>query len=165
MGISPFFIPDRKYMNNKEQELETLLSPTVESLGCQIWGIEYKPQGRYTTLRIFIEHAEGISVEQCSEVSQEVSALLDVENQIKSAYTLEVSSPGMDRLLFKGEHYTSNVGQTIDVRLNFPFEGRRNFVGQIVGFKDDEVVMQIDDMEFCFPVENVQRARVMPQYD
>ena len=165
MGISPFFIPDRKYMNNKEQELETLLSPTVESLGCQIWGIEYKPQGRYTTLRIFIEHAEGISVEQCSEVSQEVSALLDVENQIKSAYTLEVSSPGMDRLLFKGEHYPSNVGQTVDVRLNFPFEGRRNFVGQIVGFKDDEVVMQIDDMEFCFPVENVQRARVMPQYD
>ncbi len=165
MGISPFFIPDRKYMNSKEQELETLLSPTVESLGCHIWGIEYKPQGRFTTLRIFIEHADGISVDHCSEVSQEVSALLDVEDQIKSAYTLEVSSPGMDRLLFKGEQYAANVGQTINLRLNFPFEGKRKFVGQIVGFRDDEVVMQIDDLEFCFPVENVQRARVMPQYD
>ena len=152
-------------MNSKELELETLLSPTVESLGCHIWGIEYKPQGRFTTLRIFIEHVDGISVEQCSEVSQEVSALLDVENQISSAYTLEVSSPGMDRLLFKGDHYTLNVGQTIDLRLNFPFEGQRKFIGRIVGFRDDEVVMQIGDLEFCFPVENVQRARVMPQYN
>ena len=91
--------------------------------------------------------------------------MLDVEDQIRSGYTLEVSSPGMDRLLFKGEHYAGNVGQTIDLRLNFPFEGQRKFIGRIIDFRDDEVVMQIDDMEFCFPVENVQRARVMPQYD
>ena len=152
-------------MRSKEEELEALLSPTIKSLGCSIWGIEYKPQGRYTTLRIYIEHSDGVSVEHCADVSREVSALLDVEDSIKSAYTLEVSSPGTDRLLFKGEQYAQYIGQVIDLRLNYSFEGKRKYVGQIVNFKDDEVIMQIDEMEFCFPVENVQRARVMPQYD
>ena len=152
-------------MNRKEQELESLVTPTIESLGCQLWGIEYKPQGRHSTLKIYIDRAEGVTVDDCAEVSNELSALLDVENPIRSAYNLEVSSPGLDRLLFKAEQYAQNIGQKIDLRLNFPFEGQRKFVGQVVNFEDNEVVLRINDLEFCFPLENVQRARIMPQFD
>jgi ribosome maturation factor RimP len=88
-----------------------------------------------------------------------------VEDPIQSQYTLEVSSPGFDRLLFKAEHYHRFLGATVDLRLNFPFEGRRRFVGQIVALEDDEVVLRIDDTEYLLPLENVQRARIVPVYE
>ena len=152
-------------VNRKEKELEALFAPIVEAVGCRIWGVEYLSQGKRSMLRIYIDRDEGVSVDDCERVSRQVSALLDVEDPLGPAYTLEVSSPGLDRLLMKPEHYVESVGEVVDVRLNFAFEGRRHFVGQMMGFEDDEVVIRMEDTEFVFPVENVQRARIVPQFD
>lgn len=142
-----------------------MLAPTVEALGCRIWGVEYTSGGKHSRLRIYIDRDDGVTVDDCERVSKQVSALLDVEDPLGPAYTLEISSPGLDRLLMKPEHFKRCVGEVVDLRLNFAFEGRRHFVGQMVGFEDDEVVMRLEDTEFVFPVENVQRARVVPQFE
>ncbi len=152
-------------MNRKEQQLQELIAPTVDALGCELWGIEYVAQGRRSLLRIFIERPDGVSVEDCERVSRQVSGLLDVEDPIKTNYRLEVSSPGFDRLLFRPDQYLRYLGETLDVRLNFPYEGRRKFVGQLVGLEDNEVVLRIEDEEYLLPLENVQRARIVPTFE
>ncbi len=92
-------------MASKEQQIQQMLEPTVEALGFDLWGVEYLSQGRHSVLRVYIEHEKGISVDDCAAVSEQVSGVLDVEDPITGEYTLEVSSPGMDRLLFKLEQY------------------------------------------------------------
>lgn len=152
-------------MNRKEKLVEELLAPTVESLGCDIWGVEFLAQGKHTKLRLYIDKEAGVTVDDCANVSRHVSDILDVEEIIKGAYTLEVSSPGMDRILFKESQFTESVGEQVDVRLNFPFEGRRKFIGMLAGVQDSMAVVQIDDDEYLLPLENIQRARVVPVFD
>ena len=91
--------------------------------------------------------------------------MLDVEEIIPSAYILEVSSPGIDRLLFKSEQYAAHVGERLDVRLNFPFEGRKKIVGTLAGLEKNTVVLQVDEDEYLLPLENVQKARLVPMFD
>lgn len=161
----------RSKLNRRENEIEDLLTPAVEAMGCELWGIEYLSQGKRSKLRIYIERPEGVTVEDCERVSREVSDLLDVEDVVPASYTLEVSSPGMDRILFKAVHYQANVGATIDVRLNFPFEGRKRIVGVLAGLEDDEVIVRPegedgdDGEEYVLPLENIQRARLVPRFD
>ena len=152
-------------MTKKERELETLLSPTVTALGLRVWGIEYLGQGKHSVLRIYIDRNEGVTIEDCEAVSKQVSEVLDVEGTLTSSYTLEVSSPGMDRLLFKPEQYAESIGETVDVRLNYPFEGRRRVVGALTGLENDEVVVQAEDSEYQIPLSNVQRARIVPRFE
>jgi ribosome maturation factor RimP len=152
-------------LNRKELQVEELLAPTVESLGCTIWGVEFLNQGKHTKLRLYIDREEGIDVDHCAAVSRHVSDILDVEEVISSAYTLEVSSPGMDRLLFKEEQFADSAGEQVDIRLNFPFEGRKKFVGVLNGVQDSMAVVQIEDEEFLLPLENIQKARVVPVFD
>jgi len=152
-------------MTKKERELETLLSPTVAALGLRVWGIEYLGQGKHSVLRIYIDRDEGVTIEDCEAVSKQVSEVLDVEGTLTSSYTLEVSSPGMDRLLFKPEQYAESIGETVDVRLNYPFEGRRRVVGALTGLENDEMVVQVEDSEYQIPLSNVQRARIVPRFE
>lgn len=158
-------------LNRREDQIESLLAPVVEALGCELWGIEYQSQGRHSRLRVYIEREDGVSVEDCERVSREVSDLLDVEDVIAASYTLEVSSPGMDRILFKADHYRANVGAVVDVRLNFPVDGRKHIVGVLAGLEDDEVIVRPgeqdgpEDEEYVLPLENIHRARVVPQFD
>ena len=152
-------------MKNKELQIEELIVPTVEALGAYVWGVEYLNQGRKSLLRIFVEREEGVSVDLCAEVSRHVSDLLDVEEIMPSAYTLEVSSPGIDRLLFKSEQYAAHVGERLDVRLRFPFEGRKKIVGTLAGLEKNTVVLQVGEDEYLLPLENVQKARLVPMFD
>ena len=152
-------------MTKKEQQLELLLAPTVAAMGLGIWGIEYLGQGKRSVLRLYIDRDEGITIEDCERVSKQVSELLDVDGVLTSSYTLEVSSPGMDRLLFKPEQYAESIGETIDVRLNYPFEGRRRVVGTLTSLTNDEVVVQMEEVEYPIPLSNVQRARIVPRFE
>lgn len=182
-------------MTNKEREIETLLAPTVEALGCDIWGIEYRPRGRgRSTLKLYIDSAAGVTIDDCERVSQQVGALLDVEDPIAERYHLEVSSPGLDRVLFRREQYLANVGQQVDVRLSFPFEGRRRFEGQLAGLEGQDVILRqrageglqagqmqagqkqadqkTDEMsdegeeivEYILPLQQIQRTRIVPNF-
>lgn len=155
---------ERVGLNRKEQQLEALITPAVESQGCTVWGVEYLAQGRHSKLRIYIDKAEGVAVEDCERVSREVSDLLDLEDTLPESYTLEVSSPGMDRTLFKAEQYAGAVGERVDVRLSFPFEGRKRFVGLLAGVEDDCAVVRIDEEEYLLPLESVQKAQVLPDF-
>ena len=152
-------------MNRKEKQVEELLTPTVESLGCSIWGIEYLSQGKHSKLRVYIDSADGVNVDDCAAVSRHVSDILDVEEFSNNTYTLEVSSPGLDRILFKEDQYEGSVGEQVEVRLNFPFEGRKKFVGMLAAVQERMAVVQIDDEEYLLPLENIQRARVVPVFD
>ncbi len=165
MGVSPFFIGGLE-MNTKEQQLETLLAPTVARLGCVIWGVELLSHGRHSKLRLFIDNPEGgVSIDDCARVSRQVSDVLDVEDTFPLSYTLEVSSPGMDRILFNAEQFVASIGETVDVRLNFPLEGQKRIVGLLAGVENDEAIVRVKEEEYLLPLENVQRARIVPQFD
>jgi ribosome maturation factor RimP len=153
-------------LNTREKDIEELVTPAIEALGCELWGVEFMSQGRHSKLRIYIERTEGgVSVDDCERVSREVGDLLDVEDVVPQAYTLEVSSPGMDRILFRPDHYSRNVGETVEVRLHFPFEGSKRIVGVLAGIEDDQVLVQVGEEEYVLPLENIQRARLVPRFD
>ncbi|MEE4193543.1 MAG: ribosome maturation factor RimP [Halieaceae bacterium] len=150
-------------MASREQKIEALLEPTVEALGFELWGLEYLSQGRHTLLRLYIDRENGVTVDDCAEVSRHVSGVLDVEDPITGEYTLEVSSPGVDRLLFRLDHYPTYVGEWIELRLRTPFEGRRKFKGTLKGIEGEDVVVQVDDHEFLLPHSAIDRAQVRPR--
>ncbi|MFT6679995.1 MAG: ribosome maturation factor RimP [Haliea salexigens] len=149
----------------RQQELQALLEPTVVALGFDLWGIEYAAQGKHSVLRIFIDAQSGVTVDDCAAVSAQVSAVLDVEDPITGEYTLEVSSPGVDRLLFRLEQFPPFFGEWIEVRLRRPFEGRRNFKGILQSIEGDEVVVRVDDHEYLLPYGAVDKARVHPRIE
>ena len=152
-------------MNRKETEIEALLAPVVAMEECEIWGVEYRAQGKHSKLLLYIDSEQGVSVDDCERVSRRVSDVLDVEEIVSGGYTLEVSSPGMDRILFKPEQYQRCRGERVEVRLNYPIDGTKRVVGVLVGMEDGEAVVRVDEDEYLLPLENVQRARVVPQFD
>ena len=150
-------------MASKGQQIEGLLTPTVEALGFELWGVEYLSQGRHTLLRLYIDGPDGINVDDCAAVSEQVSAVMDVEDPISGEYTLEVSSPGMDRLLFKLGQYPGYVGEIVELRLRSAFEGRRKYKGILKGIEGEDIVLHVDDHEYLLPFETIEKARVQPR--
>lgn len=150
-------------MASKEQQIEQLLQPTVEAMGFDLWGVEYVSQGRHSVLRVYIDAEQGINVDDCAAVSHQAGSVLDVEEPISGEYTLEVSSPGMDRLLFKLEQYPQYANEVIELRLRSPFEGRRKFKGILKGIEGEDIVVQVDDHEYLLPHSAVDKARIEPR--
>ena len=141
--------------------LDNLVKNTVEGLGFVLWGYEYRPHGESALLRIFIENDEGISVDNCALVSRQIGAALDVEDIIPVAYILEVSSPGMDRVLFSADQYQSYIGDKIKIRTRTRIDDRRNFKGLLVSANDSVVTVKVDNEEFEIPYESIDRARLI----
>jgi len=145
-----------------EAGLSKLIEPMVQALGCELWGIEKLQQGRQVVLKIYIESANGINVDDCARVSRQVSAMLDVEDPIPGEYLLEVSSPGVERRLFKPEHFNVCKGEKVQITLRQAFDGRRKFKGLLCGLEDEEVVIRVDDaQEIVLPMDSIERARVL----
>lgn len=152
-------------MASKQEILHSLIEPVVASLGCELWGLEYLTQGRYTTLRIFIDGPNGVSLDDCEKVSRQVSAVMDVEDPIDGEYTLEVSSPGMDRPLYTPAHYARYLGETVNLRLRMAREGRRKFKGSIVKVEGEDVTLNVDGKEILIPVDAIDKANIVPRFD
>jgi ribosome maturation factor RimP len=150
-------------MATKDQQISDMLRATVEALGFELWGIEYLSQGRHSVVRVYIDAEKGITVEDCARVSEQVSGVLDVEDPITGEFTLEVSSPGMDRLLFRLDQYPAYVGEVLELRLRTPFEGRRKFKGVLTGIEGEDVVIRVDDHEYLLPHSAVDKARIEPR--
>ena len=157
--------PKEITMSGKEAQLAQLLQPTIEDMGYTLWGIELISPGRRPTVRIYIDADAGVNVDDCAQVSHQVSGVLDVEDPINGEYTLEVSSPGVDRLLFRAEQYVPYVGEIVDMRLRLPVDGRRRFKGILVAVDAETVVVNIDDQEFRLPLRSVDRARAHPRLE
>jgi ribosome maturation factor RimP len=150
---------------SKLVELEQMIQPIAEGLGYVFWGMEFLSQGRHSVLRIYIDKEnDGITVDDCEAVSRQVSGILDVEDPIQGEYTLEVSSPGWDRPLFRLEQFAAYAGEVVQVRLRSPYDGRRNFKGLLKGVEGDEVVVQVDDNEYLLPIELVEKANIVAQF-
>ncbi|OEY67896.1 ribosome maturation factor RimP [Marinobacter sp. X15-166B] len=153
-------------MSAKLKQLEEILAPIVEGLGYEFWGFEFHSRRQQSMLRVFIDDAErGVGVDDCEKVSRQISAVLDVEDPIQSEYTLEVSSPGMDRPLFRLEQYEAFAGHQVQIRLRMAFDGRRRFRGIIKGIEGADVVIIVDEHEYLLPFDSIDRANIIPVFE
>jgi len=148
-------------VNSSVTLVTELIDTTIQALGLDLWGVELLQQGKYSLLRIYIEREEGVTIEDCEKVSRQVSALLDVEDPIAGEYTLEVSSPGMDRPLFSIEHYSQYVGSEVDLKLRRPLDGRRKFKGQIIKVSGDIVSLLVEDSEYDLEFSDIEKANIV----
>jgi ribosome maturation factor RimP len=145
-----------------------LLEPPIEALGFDVVDIEFAQAGRGGVLRIFIDaqakdSSLGITVDDCANVSHAVSQVLEIHDPINGHYTLEVSSPGFDRILRTRAHFERFVGERIFAELKLPIEGRRRFVGVLKSIADDTIVMEVDGKAHSLPLERIQKARLRPE--
>ncbi len=148
-------------MKNAAEQIAELIAPTVHALGLELWGIELQQQGKYSLLRIYIENREeGVSIEDCEKVSRQVSALLDVEDPISGEYTLEVSSPGMDRPLFTAEQFGLYVGEKVNIRLRTAMQGRRKFKGVIESVNEGVVDLLVDGESVAIQLTDLDKANI-----
>ena len=166
--------------------LMRLLEPPIEALGFELVEIEFAQAGRGGTLRIYIDRLAGgrddravapdwvpgdehgvpsqggISVDDCATVSHAVSQILDAEDPIKGHYTLEVSSPGLDRVLRRRAHFERFVGEQVFVELKLPIEGRRRFAGALKSVVGEAIVVEVDGRAHELPLDRIQKARLRP---
>jgi ribosome maturation factor RimP len=145
--------------------LNKLLQPLVEELGFEFVGLEHSSNPKNAVLRIYIDQENGIDLDDCSLVSREVAALLDVEDPISGHYNLEISSPGLDRPLFSPEQFAQFKGEQVKVTLFAPEEGRRKFSGRIVAVDGDRIQFQLEDTEVFLDFGNIAKAKLVPDYD
>jgi ribosome maturation factor RimP len=147
--------------------LMRLLEPPIEALGFELLDLELAQAGRGGVLRIFIDRANesdtSVTVDDCAAVSHAVSEVLEVEDPIKGNYTLEVSSPGFDRILRKRAHFERFVGERIFAELKLPLEGRRRFVGTLKSIGNDSILVEVDGRPYELPLERIQKARLRPE--
>lgn len=161
-------------MADKASTITQLLAPTVEALGLELLGAEYLPTPGSAVLRLYIDRpgadaqaeaeGQGVTIEDCESVSREVSAQLDVEDPISGHYTLEVSSPGIDRPLFAPEQFARFAGETARVGLKLPQDGRRRLQGRIAGVEGGTVNLEVDGQPFAVAFDNIDRARLVPDW-
>lgn len=163
-------------MSDKNSEIVTLLGPAIESLDLELLGIEYLPAPGGATLRLYIDvpasssaGADGqaertVTIEDCEAVSREVSAQLDVADPISGNYTLEVSSPGLDRPLFTPAQFARFAGEQARVALKLPQDGRRRLQGTIARTEGDVIVFELDGVAFAVAADNIDKARLVPDW-
>jgi len=137
------------------------LTPTVVGLGYELLGIEMLSSGGGTLLRCFIDKPEGITVDDCGLVSRQLSDVIEAEQLMRDAYTLEVSSPGVDRPLFTGEQIAAQVGQQIEIRLSNLVAGRRKIEGEVLSVEDEVVRISDATDEYEIPVRMIEKAKLV----
>jgi ribosome maturation factor RimP len=162
--------------------LMRLLEPPIEALGFELVDLEVAREGRGGILRIYIDRCaggdrgdgraagedraagattdSGVTVDDCAAVSHAVSQVLEVEDPIKGQYTLEVSSPGFDRVLRKRAHFERFIGERIFAELKLPIDGRRRFVGVLKSIAADSILIEVDGQPLKLPIERIQKARL-----
>ena len=167
--------------------LMRLLEPPIEALDYELVDVEFVREGRGGVLRVFIDRRAGsasgadarggsppggsppglppagITVDDCALVSHAVSQVLEAEDPIKGHYTLEISSPGFDRILRTREHFERFVGERLFAELKLPINGRRRFIGVLKTITDDSIVVEIDGQAHSLPLERIQKARLRPE--
>lgn len=142
-------------------KLAELLQPSVEALGYILWGLEYLPQGKHSVLRLYIDKEDGILLEDCEAVSRQVGQILDVEDPIKSNYTLEVSSPGLDRPLFEMWHYQKYVGSEVMLKLHQAINKQKKLSGIIEKTAEQEIEFKVGDERLTIPLDMISKANIV----
>ncbi|MDG0997696.1 MAG: ribosome maturation factor RimP [Gammaproteobacteria bacterium] len=148
-------------MKNISAVIDDLVSPIVLALDLELWGCELVRQGKYSLIRVYIDRESGVDISDCEKVSRQVSAVFDVEEPITEEYTLEVSSPGLERPLFRLEQFRKYVGSIIQLRMKKPQDGRKKFKGDLVRVDDNSIVLSIDGGEVEFQYTDIDKANLI----
>jgi ribosome maturation factor RimP len=149
----------------RNEELTELLTPIIADMGLECLGVEYSPSNGNGLVRVYIDTADrAVTVEDCEAVSRQVSATLDVHDPVQGRYTLEVSSPGLDRPLFTPAQFARFVGSPAKLELNLPLNGRRRFQGAILAAGDDGIVIDQDGTPVTLAHGNIHKARLVPEF-
>mgnify|MGYP001822801971 CR=1 FL=1 len=152
-------------MKQDPLQLGDMLEPGITSMGYELVGVEFQSGGKGGgLLRVYIDSEAGITADDCQKVSYQVSGVLDVEDPIPGHYTLEISSPGLDRMLFRKQDFERFAGQLIKLRTAYTIEGQRKLKGRLVGMQGENVIFEQDDMEMSLPFEQIEQARLVPEY-
>jgi len=147
------------------ERVQELAGPYLESLGLSLWGIEtFGGEGR-PVLRLFIDAEDGVDVEDCAQVSRQLGTAMDVEDLIHGAYSLEVSSPGLERRFFDPAQLPPYVGRELDVTTQAPIEGRKRFKGMFTALEDGVLTMACEGVTAAIPWSNVARARLVHTFE
>lgn len=145
---------------------DQLLAPVIESMGYDYVGCDHLPQKAHTLLRIYIDKQPGgVNVDDCTAVSRQVSGLLDVEEPIKESYTLEVSSPGLERPLFNVAQFKQFLNEQVAVKLYAPLQKRRRLVGKLLQVSEEEIVLHCDEQDYTVPLSAIVKAHVVVDFN
>ncbi len=150
-------------MANIEEKVQSLLEPIVNELGYEIYDVEYAKEGKDYFLRIYIDNEKGISLEDCEKVTNGINNILDQADYIKEGYFLEVSSPGIERILRKDRHLKENIGKEIELKLFKPIDKQKNYYGLLVNFDEENIYIKINEIEIS--IERKQIAQVKLKYN
>lgn len=145
-------------------QLRSLIEPVVAGLGYELWGVEFRTGAGSGTLRVYIDRGGGVTLDDCERASRQLAALLDVEDPFGGPYSLEVSSPGMDRPLLETGHYERYLGERISVKTVEKIEGRRNFTGVLEAFEQGRMIVVCEDGPMTISLREVERARLVPDF-
>jgi ribosome maturation factor RimP len=151
-------------MRKDQTHLWELFEPVVNGMGFDLIEIEHFPNPKHGVLRLYIDKEEGVTVDDCSDVSHQISALIDVEDPIRGQFNLEISSPGLDRPLRRLKDFQRFIGSLVKLKTVMPLEGQRNFKGRLLEATEDAVVLGIDAEEISLPMSAIEKARIVPEY-
>ena len=145
-------------------ELTHIVEPTIRGLGYELWGVTHTGSGNRPKVCVYIDAETGITIEDCKKVSEHICAVLDVENAVAGAYALEVSSPGMDKILFQPKHFEASVGGRVDIRLHVPVGDTRRVQGTLIECTGEEILVRADDSNYRLNFSQLRQVRIVPQF-
>lgn len=140
-------------MASIEEKVENLIKEKIQELGYELYDVQYVKEGKDYFLRVFIEKEDGIDLNDCEKVSNEINPLLDEKDFIKEMYFLEVSSPGIERVLRKDEHLKKSIGQEIEVKLFKPIEKQKEFVGILEDYNEEKIILSLEENKERIEIE------------
>ncbi|MBZ9608282.1 ribosome maturation factor RimP [Clostridium estertheticum] len=144
------------------QKLRKIIQPIAEKNNCELYHLEYVKESGENFLRIYIDSSNGISLEDCEKTSRAVSEILDVEDLITDSYCLEVSSPGIERILYDDNHLKKYIGQNVLINLNSLYEGTKKIEGNLLGFSDVQIEIEYDGNNISIPKEKISIVSLKP---
>ena len=147
-----------KQKKNIAASVRELIEPTVTSLGYMLWDVEYVKEGADMILRITIDSHEGIGIEDCEKVSRAIDPIIDEADPIEVSYRLEVSSPGVERVLTRPEHFDACMGDVVDVRLYAPLDGRKQLTGTLSAADRDSITVTENGSDTVLPRSAVAKV-------
>lgn len=151
-------------MNPMAKSVAELVEPAISDMGYELLGVEYGDQGRGALLRIYIDHEQGVTLDDCAAVSHQASALLDVEDLITGHYDLEVSSPGLDRPLFNEEQLGRYISHKVKIVMAVPQLGRKRFTGELKNVSNGVIEVEVDNEIYDLPFAEMASARLVPEF-
>lgn len=149
-------------MASIEEKVTKLVEPIIENLGYELYDVEYAKEGKNYFLRIFIDNEKGIDLNDCEKVNDSITDILDKENYIKEQYFLEISSPGIERVLRKDKHLEKNIGEEVTIKLFKKDEnGKKEYLGKLKNFNQDKIVIEQEEKDINIERKNISQIKTV----